>query len=120
MRIRGQDGLAERLALLACRREFGRLGRAGQCQAGRDARQIGRREPCLLQTRKRGVTHRRERLFEPQPDIGRSALRFAEPRSRGVAQARPAAGSAAIDAEEQRVRLHHACSNSCPNRRVNA
>src|SRR5207344_1162636 len=37
VRIRGQDGLAERLALLARRCELGRLGRARQCEACGDA-----------------------------------------------------------------------------------
>ena len=40
VRVGGQDGLAERLALLPRRRELGRLGRARQCEAGGDPRKV--------------------------------------------------------------------------------
>jgi hypothetical protein len=107
MRIRRQDDLAERLAPLPRRRELGGLGRTRQRQAGGDPRQIVRRELRLREAGERGLAHRREGLRQPQPDIGRAAPCLAKPCPRGIAQPGPAAGSAAVNAEEQPVNLHH-------------
>src|SRR5687767_8753817 len=87
----------------SCGGEFGRLGCAGQCQTGRDPREILKREVCLFETAQCRFQHRGEGVLQAKPDVGGTGLGFGEFHPGCIAQSGTAAGAAAVNSQKKLV-----------------
>src|SRR5262249_58614795 len=82
------------------------LAGAGQRKTGHEAGEVARRRAALLQAGAGGVQDGEKPLLEPDPDVGRPAGLLAQHRAGGCAQAHPAAGTTAVDPEQERIFVH--------------
>src|SRR5439155_7443985 len=116
VRVAGDNGMTEWQAPRPGRRQFGRLGRAGEREAGNYASHRVLAQPRLGEALPGGIQHGGESGIQPEADIGRPAGPFAEHPPRPVGEPRPALRPAAIDAEKE-IALWHALllTESLPN-----
>src|SRR5262245_34214802 len=106
MRVVGDEGAAEGVRVALGGAQFARLAGTGQRQAGDDAGKVARRQAGLLQAAAGGVQDGGKSLLETEPDVGRPAGLLAQDPPGGCAQTHPAAGTTAVDPEQERIFVH--------------
>ena len=106
MRVRCDQRLAKRVLMCARGGKMRGLAGAGQCQAGDDARQIPAAEPRLVQALRGGFADRGKAAPQAKAEIRRPRGRFAEDFAGECAKAGAAVCAAAIDAEQEDIRVH--------------
>jgi len=83
-----------------------RLTRPGQRQAGDASAQIARGKTGLAKTLVDGFKNGGKAFRQSEANIGRPRTRLAQLGTRRRGQASATSGSAAVDPEEQRIRVH--------------
>jgi hypothetical protein len=106
MRIGGDDRPTEGMRIGLGGRQIGRLAGAGQCQTGNDFPEIRTRQSGLAETLRGRIEDFGKALLQAETEVGRSGRRFAKQLAGKGAQPCPATGAAAVNAEQQDLRVH--------------
>ena len=106
MRVGGEQDAAERMRVGARGGKMRRLAGAGQRQAGDDLEVRPASSPAWSRHCIGGACHRRKAVAQPKADVGRAGKPFPQMWPSKSAQPGAAAGSAAIDPEENHLLDH--------------